>query len=112
VDLLMNLLTTGGRWSYHIINENNNYSIWCMNKISICWPKVENFKTMWKCHLVHVFLIKEIKPMEGTFNLLVDLDGPSPTCEVHNYKNGIQVPLYLANILSLSHLHARKIKGK
>jgi hypothetical protein len=50
--------------------------------------------------------------MEGTFNLLVDLDGPSPTYEVHNYRNGIQVPLYLANILSLLHLHARKTKGK
>lgn len=67
---------------------------------------------MWKCHWVHVFLRKETKPMEGTFNLLVDLDGPSPTYEVHNYRNGIQVPLYLANILSLLHLHARKTKGK
>jgi hypothetical protein len=50
--------------------------------------------------------------MEGTFNMLVDLDRPSPTYKVHNYTKGIQVPLYLANILSLSHLHARKTKGK
>jgi hypothetical protein len=49
--------------------------------------------------------------MEDTFNLLVDLDGPNPTCEVHTCKNGIQVHLCLANILSLSHLHARKTKG-
>jgi hypothetical protein len=46
--------------------------------------------------------------MEGTFNLLVDLDGPSPTCEIHNYRNGIQIPLYLTNTLSLLHLHVRK----
>lgn len=78
MELLMNLLTMGGRWSYHISNENNNYSRWCMNKFSICWPKVENFKTMWKCHWIHVFFRKETKPMENTFNLLVDLDGPIP----------------------------------
>jgi hypothetical protein len=50
--------------------------------------------------------------MEGTFNLLVDLDGPSPTCEIHNYRNGIQIPLYLTNTLSLLHLYVRKTKGK
>jgi hypothetical protein len=50
--------------------------------------------------------------MEDTFNLLVDLGGLSPTCEVHTYKNGIQVPLYLANILSLLHLQCKENKRK
>jgi hypothetical protein len=56
--------------------------------------------------------LNETKPMEDTFNLLTDLDGPSPTCEVHTYKNEIQIPLYLANILSLSHLQCKENKRK
>jgi hypothetical protein len=45
-------------------------------------------------------------------DLLIDLNGPSFTCEVHNFGNGIQVPLTLTNLLSFLHLFARRTKAK
>ncbi len=42
----------------------------------------------------------------------IDLNGPNHTCEVHNFRNGIQVPFLLANMSSLPHLLLRKTKGK
>jgi hypothetical protein len=44
--------------------------------------------------------------------LPIDLDEPNHTCEVYNFRNGIQVPLFFANMLSLPHLLVRKKKGK
>jgi len=50
--------------------------------------------------------------MEVILDLLVDLNEPSFICEVHNFGNGIQVPLTLTNLLSFLHLLARKTKAK
>jgi hypothetical protein len=55
---------------------------------------------------------EEIEPMEVTFDLLIDLDGHNTNYEVLNFGNGTQVLLFLANLLYLPHLLARKIKGK
>jgi hypothetical protein len=55
---------------------------------------------------------KETKPMETTFDLPIDLNDPNPICENHNYGNGTQVPLSLANLLSLPHLHHKLPKAK
>lgn len=55
---------------------------------------------------------EEIESMEVTFDLLIDLDGHNTNYEVSNFGNGTQVLLFLASLLYLPHLLARKIKGK
>ncbi len=55
---------------------------------------------------------EEIESMEVTFDLLIDLDGHNTNYEVPNFGNGTQVLLFLASLLYLPHLLARKIKGK
>ncbi len=57
-------------------------------------------------------ITKESKPMEGTFNLPIDLNGSSPICEIHNFGNGTRVILSLANSLFYFHLFTREKKGK
>jgi hypothetical protein len=37
-------------------------------------------------------ITKESKPMETTFDLPIDLNGSSPTCEIHNY--GMELELF------------------
>jgi len=61
-------------------------------------------KTLLSSHIT----AKETKPMETTF----DLNDPNPICENHNYGNATQVPLSLANLLSLPHLHHKLPKAK
>jgi hypothetical protein len=53
---------------------------------------------------------EENEPKKSTFDLSINLDGLNPTFEVHNYGNKTQVPLSLANILSLLHLFISKTK--
>lgn len=78
-----------------------------MNKILIYVD--QKLKILKQCGNV----IESLYFLEMQLNLWkILLDGPSPTCEVHTYKNGIQVPLYLANILSLSHLQCKENKRK
>jgi hypothetical protein len=54
---------------------------------------------------------KEIELMEVTFDLLINLDGDNTNYKILNFGNGIQVLLFLANLLYLPHLLARKING-
>jgi hypothetical protein len=59
------------------------------------------------------FITEEIGPTKSIFELLINLHGP--TCEllkVHNFANVTQIPICLANLLSLRHLSTRKTRGK
>ncbi len=76
------------------------------------WPTVNRFEVL--CGNVVDSTYYYIKNwIYGVIlDLLVDINGHSYTCEVHNFGNGIQVHLTLIDLLSFLHLLAKEKKSK